>query len=246
MDGMEKHKEPMFEGALEGAPVPKIEWVEPDFTREVGEIFGTAERLAENQHEKTEVALRIYEALSQGMPENLTDELWRHLQNSDSFSIATGDFDRVRELAKMYHRDFQFHINRILNREPVPAPTIVVYDNVPYKVGGNTRLMIARALGVRPKAVIARLRKETSTSGMPDLDVNSFEQLIEAHKSMKNYRNLDELNEDLVTRIPTETEKRNEAPEVQMIKKFANVYYSFETPPSLAQLVRKAHTTGVI
>ncbi len=134
MENREKQK--IF--SFEGAPVPEITWKTPELVeRETGEIFRTAERFAKNKKERTDIALRIFESLAKGKLENLSENLWQVLENTDSYRIQPGDFDTVRELTRTNGRDFDFHKRRILGGEPVPAPTIVIYDGIAHKVGGE-------------------------------------------------------------------------------------------------------------
>jgi hypothetical protein len=238
---MEKEPSPAL--PQESREVPEVHWTAPDFGHELGEIFRTAERFVEDPDDRTGLALRMYEALSKAGPEDLTDDLWQRLENTDSYDIRQGDFDAVRTLAEANSRDFDFHLQRMLSGEPVPAPTIAIVDGVAHKVGGNTRLMIARVLGVRPKVVIARIDTHEALPDMPELDMEGFGYLVSFYeRNVRQYANREALEEALAAY--SEGALSDET--IQKARRLADIYYASEPPPTLEEFIRKAKKDGIV
>ena len=93
--------------------------------------------------------------LLEGKYLELTDEAWSQLENTDSWSkIKPGDMDTVRCLSAGYERDVGSILLAIESGQPLPAPTILEYNHRFYKVSGNTRLMVARALNQHPMVLL--------------------------------------------------------------------------------------------
>lgn len=240
MESREKQK--IF--SFEGAPVPEIKWQAPELIeRQLGEIFRVADRFAKTERERSDIALRIFESLSKGDLEELSEDLWRRLENTDSYAIQSGDFDTVRELARTNERDLEFHMRRIFTGESVPAPTIVIYDGTAHKIGGNIRLMIARAAGMHPQVVIARLESRDTPEGLPELDLPSFEEVADFYESGARPHADRAAFDQALKELP-----RGEMSEEQLLlyQKLADMYYGFEHSPTLEEFVAKAHEMKVI
>lgn len=85
----------------------------------------------------------------------LSNSIWKVLENTDSYEIENGDMTRVNKLAKKYNRETKQTLDKIQNNEPIEAPVIIHKPDGRYSLlGGNTRLMIFRALGITPKVAI--------------------------------------------------------------------------------------------
>ena len=83
----------------------------------------------------------------------LTDEIWRKLGNTDSWETKT--WDEVKERADEYGKDWETVAEGMRNGDELPAPIVVKWKNGTYRlIGGNTRLMVARVLGIRPKIAL--------------------------------------------------------------------------------------------
>ena len=131
----------------------KINWIMPDIQSEVDEIKRTAEEEGLSESE-------INDAISKGLLEELTEEIWSQLQNTESY-------DHVRyqqmEDVKMYAekgegRDWKSLLGAIKEGKPMKSPIVLIKPNgVPYLVSGNTRLMLSKVLGAKVKALIARM-----------------------------------------------------------------------------------------
>lgn len=141
---------------------PQDMWIKPDYYQEMGEIKRTANTFAKNNKELyTEILTNFAEQLPQAELEPLTDEIWSNLENTDSYhNIQKNDFDKVAKLAEGYNRKWLQKLESMKSNSPLEAPTIFKMDDKYHKVSGNTRLMLARALGLRPKAIFVRFNKQ--------------------------------------------------------------------------------------
>ncbi len=235
-------KESNTTSLFEEEAVPDIQWDKPDILHsDLGEILRTAERFAKKPQEKTSIAVRIYQSLADGRLEDLTDDLWSVLENTDSFRISKGDFEKVRELSDQYGRDVDSKINRIREGLPISAPTIAILDNIPHKVGGNTRLMIARAMGITPKVMIARLDSGIPPEELPEIDeeplrraIMCYEQLCRPNKDRASfnqaYAQLSGIDEN----------------STYILKKIGDIYYGFDHTPTLEEFVVTVVRKGII
>ncbi len=97
----------------------------------------------------------IYHAFINGKEVTLTDEIWSRLENTDSYDIDSEE--EAVELARQYGKDIQ----SILAAEKTPPALILQYSpNKYYLVGGNTRLMVARAKGINPQIILGTVEYE--------------------------------------------------------------------------------------
>jgi hypothetical protein len=94
----------------------------------------------------------VYNSFVNGDEVTLTDEMWSRLENTDSYDINSEE--EAIELAQYYGKDIQ----SILVAEKTPPALILQYSpNKYYLVGGNTRLMVARAKGINPQVILATI-----------------------------------------------------------------------------------------
>ena len=94
----------------------------------------------------------VYNSFVNGDEVTLTDEMWSRLENTDSYDINSEE--EAIELARQYGKDYQ----SILSAEKTPPALILQYSpNKFYLVGGNTRLMFARAKGINPQVILATI-----------------------------------------------------------------------------------------
>jgi cytidyltransferase-like protein len=83
----------------------------------------------------------------------LSDDIWSKLENTDSYDIKSLK-DAIR-LAKKYGKNWEPTYNAIKSGKTIDPPMILNYDKTKYYlVGGNTRLMFYKALGITPKALL--------------------------------------------------------------------------------------------
>ena len=94
----------------------------------------------------------VYNSFASGKEVTLTDEMWSRLENTDSYDINSEE--EAIELARHYGKDIQ----SILAAEKTPPALILQYSpNKYYLVGGNTRLMVARAKGINPQVILGTI-----------------------------------------------------------------------------------------
>ena len=124
----------------------------PDLESEIGEIERVANKFDPTNKARFILAF-LQEARSAPLVE-LSDQLWRHLDNTDSFQFGPGDWESVARHADYYKRDWQLLKQKMESGKSVGAPIVVKVENQMHLVSGNTRLMIARALGIRPKVLL--------------------------------------------------------------------------------------------
>lgn len=121
----------------------QIQWTMPNIQDEMGELNRTAKTLNINPQQLTQAT-----KTARLVP--LDDNTWAKMSNTDSWNIKSGDMDSVNSLAKGYGRDATSIAQGFQSGSPMPAPIVLSHKGSPYLVGGNTRLMVARAMGIRP------------------------------------------------------------------------------------------------
>ena len=131
-------------------------WSAPDIEAEMGEIERTASALS--PLDASAEFARLLEAIKVGESVNLSDDVWSRLENSDSWDIRVGHIEDVTYHTNENGRDAAALEAALRNGTSMLMPIIVIKkDGTPYTVSGNTRLMLARALGITPKVFVARL-----------------------------------------------------------------------------------------
>jgi len=100
----------------------------------------------------------IENAFNTGNIVTLSDDVWSKLENSDSWDIKS--LEDAIELAKKYNKNWKPTLSAIKDNKTINPPFILNYnkDNY-YLVGGNTRLMFYKALGITPKVLIGKLEQ---------------------------------------------------------------------------------------
>jgi hypothetical protein len=94
----------------------------------------------------------VYNSLVNGKEVTLTDEMWSRLENTDSYDIDSEE--EAIKLAQYYGKDYK----SILSAEKTPPALILQYSpNKYYLIGGNTRLMFARAKGINPQVILGTI-----------------------------------------------------------------------------------------
>jgi hypothetical protein len=94
----------------------------------------------------------VYNSLVNGKEVTLNDEMWSRLENTDSYDINSEE--EAIELAQHYGKDYQ----SILSAKKTPPALILQYSpNKYYLIGGNTRLMFARAKGENPNVILGTI-----------------------------------------------------------------------------------------
>ncbi len=145
-----------------GAP----EWVRPNIAGETGEL----KRVLTNflgKSQDVESVSALAKILENAPVVELSDEDWELLENTDSFDkVKPGEIEKAREICEEYNkeldsdtqRDFHGLLENFYKGSKMECPMILKnQEGKLHLVSGNTRLMIARALGVRPEVIIAQL-----------------------------------------------------------------------------------------
>ena len=83
----------------------------------------------------------------------LSDDIWSKLENTDSYEVTS--LDDAIKAAKGYGKNWKPTLDAIKNGTIIDPPMILNYDKTKYYlVGGNTRLMFYKALGITPKVLL--------------------------------------------------------------------------------------------
>lgn len=141
-------------------------WIKPNLRDEAGEIKRVLEDFLGIEPSRENIIMLANVLEAESLVE-LTDELWEQLENTDSFhKVTRGDFETVEKLTEEYNKELpegrRRSVKNILdgfqNSQPMEAPTIVENrEGKIHLISGNTRLMTARALGIRPRVIIGKL-----------------------------------------------------------------------------------------
>lgn len=140
---------------MEKLPIRESEshFVFPTFKDENGEIERVQNHFKINSHD---FAASFLEQASHSSLTELTEDIWGELENSDSFNIEKGEWDTVAKHSESQEkpRDWKDLRAKLEKGTPIDAPVIAKRGNVLHLASGNTRLMVARALGIEPRVLI--------------------------------------------------------------------------------------------
>lgn len=137
---------------------PKSQFTFPDLKYEMGEIERTAKTFAPDKFQEF-MRDFIVEATKTKLVD-LSEDVWSKLENTDSFDITEGDWDTVNyhASAEEVNRDWKSKREAMEAGKEIHAPIILKIGDIYHKVAGNTRLMVARALGISPKVLIVEMK----------------------------------------------------------------------------------------
>lgn len=105
----------------------------------------------------------FYESAQGADLTDLTEDMWQSLENTDSFDIPIEGWDKVNEHIVHTneqtgaHRDWEDIQQKMEGGQALDAPIILKYKGSTHLVSGNTRLMVARALGKTPQVLIVEM-----------------------------------------------------------------------------------------
>ena len=138
-------------------------FIMPVVEREAGEIARVGEEVFGDKNARQFIK-RFLEVAKTSPLIELSEDLWEKLENTDSYDIPPNDWSLVEKHAVEGHpdhpRDWQFYKKFYEEGGSVEAPMVVKKGNLLHLVSGNTRLMVARALGVTPKVLLIELDKQ--------------------------------------------------------------------------------------
>ncbi len=148
---------------LEGKRSP--EWIRPNLQKERGEIERALREFLGKKPTPENVSAIVTIFESAPIVE-LSDEEWKLLENTDSFNrVRPGHFEDAEMIIKEYNlelddenkRDFKKILMGFYGGK-MEMPAIIRNQNGKlHLVSGNTRLMISRAMNIRPKVVIGKI-----------------------------------------------------------------------------------------
>lgn len=137
-------------------------WTRPDLNKEKGEL----KRVAREFLGREDAVKELRDSLERSNVVELSESDWESLENTDSFhNVRFGSIDDARKITEEYNmlldedsrRDFDALLEGFTENKEMQCPTIVKKGGKMHLISGNTRLMISRALGIRPKVIIVEL-----------------------------------------------------------------------------------------
>ncbi len=141
-------------------------WIRPDLQIERGEVKRVVQEFLKLEPNEQDVE-RVMGILNSAPFVELSDKDWELLQNTDSFkNVRPGHLEDVEQIVEIYNkvlepkdkRDFNKTLSGFIEGKEMQSPAILKNNKGElHLVSGNTRLMISRALGVRPEVVIGEL-----------------------------------------------------------------------------------------
>lgn len=148
---------------------PYDNWIIPNAKIEEGEIERTAKELNLNFN-------TLYDKIKQGRMINLNDEMIKYLRNTDYPNIK--NLKQAIQKAKKYGKDYKKVGSLLKYGKKIYAPIFINYNGKLYCVSGNTRLMIAKGLGIRPKIWLVTIDKRDNNYDMQHSTINDPDEFI--------------------------------------------------------------------
>jgi len=134
---------------------------EPNIANEEGEF----ERVASTFNIDSSVLM--FQAQLGNLVE-LSDEVWSMLENTDSNRYEEGGWGKVEEYATALNRDWHYLRDKLSKGAVLDAPIIMKFGSRFHLVSGNTRLMVARAMGIAPTVFIFDVDMHDETQVNPE------------------------------------------------------------------------------
>lgn len=153
-----------------GQDTPEVFWVKPQPEEELGELQRVAETLYATEKNE-EIINKLQAAIAGAASQELSDEAWAELENNQAWShVRAGFLDDAETVVKEneaksgYKKNFPAIVSGFKEGEPMEMPVVLKLPNGKnYLISGNTRLMVARAFGIRPKVLVVELPGYTPT-----------------------------------------------------------------------------------
>jgi hypothetical protein len=133
----------------------------PSIEKELGEIQRVAQKY--NPQNQEAFVSTFSERAEKAKLVDLTEEIWRALDNTDSFDIPHNGWQQVAEHIDHTNketgatRDWKDLKQKMENKQELDAPIILKYSDEIHLVSGNTRLMVARALGKTSRVLFVEM-----------------------------------------------------------------------------------------
>lgn len=137
-----------LELAVARAYAPRTAWAYPDIEGEREEFQRAADELGVSVED-------ILTAIPHAQAVPLSETMWQRMMNTDSW--ATDTVEKAVEYARRYDKDIRDILLGFGGDMDCPI-VLLLPGNVPMLVGGNTRLMTFRGLGIRPMVLMVDVR----------------------------------------------------------------------------------------
>lgn len=99
----------------------------------------------------------VVDAFINGKEIQITDEIWKKLENTESNEVKKGEMKKVIEIAKKYNKTSPLILKKSLLKDDYDRPLIIKFGDRYHLVAGNTRLCTAAALGMKPQVLIGEI-----------------------------------------------------------------------------------------
>lgn len=99
----------------------------------------------------------VVDAFINGKEIQITDEIWKKLENTESNEVKKGEMKKVIEIAKKYNKKSPLILKKSLLKDDYDRPLILKFGDRYHLVAGNTRLSTAAALGMKPQVLIGEI-----------------------------------------------------------------------------------------
>ncbi len=131
-------------------------FVFPKFENETGEIERVARKFSPD--DPLLFVHKFYDRARLAQLVELSDDVWNKLDNTDSTDITLNDWTMVAHNAEEGHvehpRPWQLMKEKLETGGALDAPIIAKIGDIFHLVSGNTRLMVSRAAGIRPRVIV--------------------------------------------------------------------------------------------
>ena len=159
---------PKKKSAFAGMPPEKIDSikakVKPNFSWKDSteeEEGGELDRAAEDAGLDADA---VREAFKKATKTKLDDDVWEKLENTDSWE--TTSVKSLAEKADEYGRDWRRVVDGLTTGVQMPRSIVLKKPDGTFTlVGGNTRLMAMRALGIKPEVMVVDMAKPKKAEG---------------------------------------------------------------------------------
>jgi hypothetical protein len=140
---------------------PESMFLFPNIEKERGEIERVAQKYSPLDPEA--FTQDFYAAARLTKLTDLTEDIWEELDNTDSFDIPREGWAQIAE--HVDHTNKETAANRSWEDlkqklecgQKLDAPIILKHSGKIHLVSGNTRLMVARALSMKPKVLLVEI-----------------------------------------------------------------------------------------
>ncbi len=133
----------------------------PNIEKELGEIERVAQKYS--PQDPKDFVHAFYKKAEQGTLIDLTEEMWSTLDNTDSFDIPRNGWEKVAEHIDYTNQGTETarsweKLKQIMEQgQELDAPIVLKHLDETHLVSGNTRLMVARALGKTPRILLVEM-----------------------------------------------------------------------------------------